>query len=140
METGMGCSDGTPTAPYALNEFINTTTAANGLNPLPNGSLTLAWSASTANVSGFGGYDSPGPHYDFVGPGYSPNPGNEQVYWGFLRDGVNFDQVLPTGTITNPVTIRRYHGIEKRLHQYAVCGSIGGLLGLDAVPDQRVHH
>ena len=39
-------------------------------------------------MSGFGGYSRSGPHYTFGGNGY--NPGNEQVYWGFLRDGVNF--------------------------------------------------
>jgi hypothetical protein len=60
-----------------------------GLNPLPNGSVTVTWSAYTANASGFGGYDRSPPHYTFF-PGNDYRPGNEQVYWGFLRDGVNF--------------------------------------------------
>jgi hypothetical protein len=54
---------------------------------LPNGSLHATWSASTANYSGFGGYDRNPPHYDFGGPGHLPGEG--EVYWGFLRDGVN---------------------------------------------------
>ncbi len=84
MDTGYGCTAGY----YTLSEVINTTTSSNGLNPLPNGSVTVSWSAYTANVSGFAGYSRSGPHYTFGGNGYKP--GNEQVYWGFLRDGVNF--------------------------------------------------
>lgn len=68
---------------YTLNQTIDTTTATDGLNPLPSGSLSLGWTAATANVSGFAGY---GPR--FGGNGY--HPGEQQVYWGFLRDGVNF--------------------------------------------------
>ncbi len=68
---------------YTLNEVIDTTTSTGGLNPLPNGSLNITWDAATANVSGFGGY---GPLYG--GNGY--HPGEQEVYWGFLRDGVNF--------------------------------------------------
>ncbi len=100
METGYGCTDGTPTGPYSLNEIINTTTSTNGLNPLPNGSLTVAWSAFTANVSGFGGYDRSGPHYTFGGSGHKP--GNEEVYWGFLRDGVNFGPGSSNGDNNQP--------------------------------------
>lgn len=62
---------------YSLSEIIDTTTAADGLNPLPNGALTINWSAATANTSGFSG-------------GYKGNTGEAQVYHGFLRDGVNF--------------------------------------------------
>lgn len=68
---------------YTLNQTINTSTSTGGLNPLPNGSLSIGWTAATANVSGFAGY-GPG----FGGNGY--HPGEQQVYWGFLRDGVNF--------------------------------------------------
>jgi hypothetical protein len=84
MDTGYGCT----VDYYTLSETINTSSSGNGLNPLPSGSITVTWSAWTANCSGFGGYDRPGPNYSFGGSGY--RPGNEQVYWGFLRDGVNF--------------------------------------------------
>jgi hypothetical protein len=84
MDTGYGCSAGY----FTLNQVINNSSSGGGLNPLPNGSLNLSWSAYTANVSGFAGYSRSGPHYTFGGNGYKP--GNEQVYWGFLRDGVNF--------------------------------------------------
>ena len=84
MDTGYGCTSGY----YTLNQVIDNTSSGGGLNPLPNGSLSVTWSAYTANVSGFGGYTRSGPHYTFGGNGYKP--GNEQVYWGFLRDGVNF--------------------------------------------------
>jgi len=87
MDTGYGgCSSGI--GPFSLNEVIDTTTTSGGLNPLPNGSLNVSWSAYEANVSGFGGYAEPGPHYTFGGSGHKP--GAEEVYWGFLRDGVNF--------------------------------------------------
>jgi len=49
----------------------------------------VPWLAYTANVSGFGGYDRSPPHYTFF-PDNDYRPGNEQIYWGFLRDGVNF--------------------------------------------------
>jgi hypothetical protein len=84
MDTGYGC----PASYFTLNQVVDTTSSGGGLNPLPNGSLHLTWSAYTANVSGFGGYTRSAPHYTFGGNGYKP--GNEQVYWGFLRDGVNF--------------------------------------------------
>ena len=90
MDTGYGNCSVSPPAYYTLNEVIDTTAASatNGLNRLPAGSLNVTWSASSANVSGFGGYDRSPPHYTFGGNGY--HPGNEQVYWAFLRDGVNF--------------------------------------------------
>ena len=84
MDTGYSCTAGY----YTLTEVIDTNSSSGGLQPLPNGSLTVSWSAYTANVSGFGGYSRSGPHYTFGGNSYKP--GNEQVYWGFLRDGVNF--------------------------------------------------
>jgi hypothetical protein len=85
LDTGYnGCAAGY----LSLSQTIDTTSSTDGLNPLPNGALSLNWSGYTANVSGFGGYSRSGPHYTFGGNGY--NPGNEQVYWGFIRDGVNF--------------------------------------------------
>ena len=84
MDTGYGCTAGY----YTLSQIIDSNSSGGGLNPLPNGSITVSWSAYTANVSGFGGYSRSGPNYTFGGNGYKP--GNEQVYWGFLRDGVNF--------------------------------------------------
>jgi hypothetical protein len=95
MDTGYGCTADY----YTLNEVIDTTSSTNGLNPLPNGSLNLTWSGYTANVSGFGGYSRPAPNYTFGGNGYKP--GNEQVYWGFIRDGVNFGPGSSGGDNTN---------------------------------------
>ncbi len=84
MDTGYGCTPGY----FTLDQVIGTTSTGSGLNPLPNGSVHVTWSAYTANVSGFGGYDRSSPHYTFGGTGH--RPGEEEVYWGFLRDGVNF--------------------------------------------------
>src|SRR5437868_14221819 len=50
---------------YTLNEVISTNTSTGGLNPLPNGSLSVIWYAPTANWSHFGGYDRPRPYYTF---------------------------------------------------------------------------
>jgi Concanavalin A-like lectin/glucanases superfamily/Immunoglobulin domain len=104
MNTGYGCGGGTP--PYTLSAIISTTTSTDGLNPLPNGSLNVTWSADTANFSGFAGYSGglPGyssyagpPGYDYGGPPppsrspAQPFPTGEwEVYSSFLRDGVNF--------------------------------------------------
>jgi hypothetical protein len=95
MPSGYGCG-GSVTWIYTLSETIDTTTATNGLNPLPNGSLSLTWTAATANYSGFFGYGDLG----FAGPPDYSNPGNHppipvpsgesQVYLSFLRDGINF--------------------------------------------------
>ncbi len=85
VPTGYGCGGCTFNS---LSQVIDTTTSSGGLNPLPNGSLTVNWEANAANVSGFGGYGRSGPHYNFGGN--NERPGSEQVYWGFLRDGVNF--------------------------------------------------
>lgn len=94
MPSGYGCSPVNWT--YTLSETIDTTTSTGGLNPLPNGSLSLTWSASTANYSGFFGYGDPG----FAPPPYYSHPnthppipvpsGESQVYLTFLRDGINF--------------------------------------------------
>lgn len=87
MDTGYGC--GTGGGPYTLAQTINTTTSTGGLNPLPNGSLSISWTADTANFSGFAGYAVP--TYGYDGPPPVPIPNGEwQVYSGFLRDGVNF--------------------------------------------------
>jgi hypothetical protein len=85
MPTGYGCGG---CSFNNMSEVINTTTSSGGLNPLPNGSLTISWGGCAANVSGFGGYNRSGPNYSFGGN--NQQPGNEQVYWGFIRDGVNF--------------------------------------------------
>ncbi|MDB6039371.1 MAG: hypothetical protein JWM99_3212 [Verrucomicrobiales bacterium] len=84
MDTGYGCSADY----YTLNQVIDGTSSDVGLHPLPLGSLNITWSAYTANASGFGGYDRSPPHYTYGGNGH--RPGEEEVYWGFLRDGVNF--------------------------------------------------
>jgi hypothetical protein len=96
MDTGYGCAAGY----YSLTQTIDTTSSGSGLNPLPNGALNLSWSGYTANVSGFAGYSRPGPHYTFGGNGYKP--GNEQVYWGFIRDGVNFGPGSTGGDNSQP--------------------------------------
>jgi hypothetical protein len=84
MDTGYGCA-----ADYfTLNQVIDSTSSDDGLHPLPAGSLNVTWSGYTANASGFGGYDRSGPHYTYGGNGH--RPGEEEVYWGFIRDGVNF--------------------------------------------------
>ncbi|MGA2752027.1 MAG: immunoglobulin domain-containing protein, partial [Verrucomicrobiota bacterium] len=78
-------------------ETIDGASSGGGLNPLPSGSVTVTWSAATANCSAlFGGYQlsppnySISPHVGFFNVFNDIIPGNEQVYWGFLRDGVNF--------------------------------------------------
>jgi hypothetical protein len=80
-----------------LSEDISTSTLEDGLNPLPNGALTINWSGSSANVSGFGGYNRAPAHpgFEYGGNGYKP--GEEQVYWGFIRDGVNFGPLADQG-------------------------------------------
>jgi len=84
---------------YTLTEVISTSTSTGGLNPLPNGSITVNWNAATANWSHFGGYDRPAPYYDFIGS--TVIPGEGEVYAGFLRDGINFGP--PDGTPNNNV-------------------------------------
>src|SRR5579859_4387843 len=100
MSTGyLGCALTAAPYGYTLNETINTTTSLDGLNPLPNGSLNVTWSAATANFSDFGGYVDAGqnPAYNIftVNDVYTNKlpilfGGNDQVYCSFLRDGVNF--------------------------------------------------
>jgi len=96
MNTGYdGCNN--PSGPYTLSQVIDTTTSTNGLNPLPNGSLSITWTADTANFSGFAGYGyagAPPPSYGYsFGGGCPPNPlpnGEVGIYGSFMRDGVNF--------------------------------------------------
>ena len=84
---------------YTLSEVIDTTTSTNDLNPLPNGSLTVTWSANGANFSGFAGYGGNAPSYAYDGTPPSPIPTGEwQIYSTFLRDGVNFGVVDASGT------------------------------------------
>jgi hypothetical protein len=96
MDTGYGCDPG----PFSLNQVIDKTSSGGGLNPLPNGSLNVSWSGYVANVSGFGGYDRNPPHFTFGGNGF--HPGEEQVYWGFIRDGVNFGPGSSGGNNNQP--------------------------------------
>lgn len=98
MDTGYGPSSG----PFTLSESIDTTTAAGGLHPLPNGSLSVTWHANAANTSAFGLNDptSYGPNND---PN-QPHRGEQEVYYGFLRDDV-FYYTSPTPVIPCSVTI-----------------------------------
>jgi hypothetical protein len=89
---------------YTLNQVITTNSSTGGLNPLPNGSLSISWNAPTANWSNFGGYDRPGPYYEFVGPAVIPGEG--EVYAGFLRDGINFGP--PDGEPHNSLQLAPY--------------------------------
>ncbi len=98
MPTGYGSGDSGPFVGF--NEVIDTTTSSGGLNPLPQGSIAVTWSATAANASGFKGY----------GPSYSapnPHPGSQQVYYGFLRDEKNIytSPTNPPGAIPYSVTI-----------------------------------
>lgn len=84
---------------FNLSEVIDTTTATNGLHPLPTGSLTVNWGGATANWSGFRGYDSGTPPQPITsGP---PVP-EAQVYAGFIRDGVNFGPGSSGGNNNQP--------------------------------------
>ncbi len=90
---------------YTLNEVIDTTTTTNGLNPLPNGSVTVNWFGPTANFSGFAGYAGSPPSYDYDGhyPGKGITiTGEEEVYSAFLRDGFNFGPGSSGGTNDQP--------------------------------------
>jgi hypothetical protein len=90
MQTGYGCGPFVAPYTYSLNEVISTSTTTNGLNPLPSGSLTVNWTANTANFCPFYGYAGNPPNYTGGGPLMNPKTGEQQVYATFLRDGVNF--------------------------------------------------
>ena len=80
MPTGYNGSGSAP-GPFTLSEVIDTTTKTGGLHPLPQGKLTISWTSVAANTSGFAGND----------PGYGgnhPHAGEQEVYYGFLRDDV----------------------------------------------------
>jgi hypothetical protein len=100
MDTGYGCASGS--GPYTLSQIINTTTSTGGLNPLPNGSLGVSWSANSANFSGFGGYAVKSASHGYGGTPPNPFPNGEfQIYSAFLRDGVNFGP--PGGADNNSI-------------------------------------
>ncbi len=90
MDTGYnGCAG--PLS-YMFTELIDSTTSTNGLNPLPNGSLTVTWSGPTANFDPFAGYAGAPPYYYTPGGPLPTNAatGEEQIYATFIRDGINF--------------------------------------------------
>jgi hypothetical protein len=96
MDNGYGGCSG-PLG-YSLGpELIDSTTSTNGLNPLPNGALSVTWSGPTANYDPFAGYAGTPPYYYGVGGGTqaaddrtNPVSGEQQVYATFIRDGVNY--------------------------------------------------
>ncbi len=83
---------------YTTNEIIDTETSTNGLNPLPNGSLSVTWFANAANFDPFYVYAGSPPNYTGGGPLTHPKTGEQEVYATFLRDGVNFGPNGPPGT------------------------------------------
>jgi hypothetical protein len=90
---------------YTFTNTITTAPATNGLNPLPNGSLTVTWFGPTANFSGFGGYAGNPPHYTYGGTfpnTATPLTGEEQIYAVFLRDGLNFGPDSSSGDNNQP--------------------------------------
>jgi hypothetical protein len=88
MNTGYGSCSG-PLG-YTTNEVIDTETSTNGLNPLPNGSLSVTWFGPTANFDPFYGYAGNPPYYTGGGPLTNPKTGEQQIYATFIRDGINF--------------------------------------------------
>jgi hypothetical protein len=117
MDTGYSCTPDTLT--YTLNEVISTTTTTNGLNPLPNGSLNVTWTAATANFDPFAGYAGTPPNYYTIGgkPGAfddatNPISGESQVYATFLRDGLNFGPGESGGNNTEPVYLIDITGLK----------------------------
>jgi len=117
MDTGYGaCTN--PQMIYTLNELISTSTSTDGLNPLPNGSLNVTWSANGANFSGFAGYGG-APAYGYDGDPPVPIPTGEwQIYSTFLRDGVNFGVIddaahgAPNGDNTQPAYLVDITGLK----------------------------
>ncbi|MCX6927966.1 MAG: hypothetical protein NT154_32870, partial [Verrucomicrobia bacterium] len=104
-----------------LTETIDPTTSSGGLNPLPRGSITLTWSASAGNCSGWAGYGIP-----YGAP--NPHPGSEEVYYGFLRDEANTYTTMDPAAIPYSVTIT---GLRSVWTNYAIqvvnCTDSGGL-------------
>lgn len=85
--------------PYTLSETISTTTTTNGLHALPNGTLSLTWSATAANTSGFGDASNGGSY-----GGNHPHRGEQEVLYGFLRDDA-FIYTSPNSQIPYSVQI-----------------------------------
>jgi hypothetical protein len=85
--------------PYdTLDEVVDSKNTQSWLHPLPNGSLHVTWSAASAGTSVFGGYHAGQPQYIF--PYGSPQPGEEEVYSGFLQDGTGtsyYSGINPAG-------------------------------------------
>ena len=85
--------------PFTFDETISTASNTNGLHPLPSGSLSISWIASAANTSGFGDASNGGAY-----GGNHPHIGDQQAYYGFLRDDV-FLYTSPTSNPGYSVTI-----------------------------------
>lgn len=85
--------------PYTLSETISTTTTTNGLHALPAGSLSITWSATAANTSGFGDASNGGSY-----GGNHPHRGDQEVLYGFLRDDA-FVYTHPDSSIPYSVQI-----------------------------------
>jgi hypothetical protein len=99
---------------FTLEEIIDTTTSTNGLNPLPNGSLDVTWFANSANSDFFAGYAVSPPHYTIGGSLNLNNPitGEHEIYFTFLRDGINFgpENDSASGGADNP--LKDYYTVE----------------------------
>ena len=106
MVSGVGCFG----APFTLTQHIDANSATDGLNPLPQGAMDVLWTASSAYASGFGGYDRfPGnPGFAYAGNGH--RPGEEEVYWGFLRDAANFGPITGQGYEIDLVGLKSVFG------------------------------
>jgi len=119
VPTGYGPAKG----PFVgFTEVIDTTTSSGGLNPLPKGSITVTWSATAGNCSGWAGY----------GIGYgapNPNPGSEQVYYGFLRDETNIYSSPVPGPIPYNVTITGLRSVWTNYAIEVVNATDSGTLG-----------
>src|SRR5579864_6823560 len=48
MDTGYGCTNTSEITESLGPELIDSTTSTNGLNPLPNGSISVSWSGNLA--------------------------------------------------------------------------------------------
>jgi len=116
LETPTGYGNCSFTVPgYEMEELIDSTTSTNGLNPLPNGSITVSWFANCSNFDPFYGYYGSPPYYTGGGPLTNPKTGEQEVYATFLRDGVNFGPntsgtPAPYGSADNP--LQAYYTID----------------------------
>jgi hypothetical protein len=113
MDTGYaGCCEG----PFFLTETIDTTNNTGGLNPLPNGSLSLSWQATAANSSSFG-INDPVSYGPYNTPN-QPHRGEQEVYYGFLRDNL-FVYTAESSYIDYSITISGLKSLFTN-SQYAV--------------------